>query len=386
MNFIQRTIEQPLRERLNSNKVIVLLGPRRTGKTILLRKILEAYADQSLFLNGEDFTVQEILQRRSIGNYKQLLGDKRLLLIDEAQKIPEIGNILKLMIDEFVDLTILVTGSSAFDMVNYTGEPLTGRKKTYYLFPLSEMEFRQFENPIEQAENLRHRLIYGNYPELLQIKDNAEKTEYLRELVNDYLIKDILAFENIRNSDKLISLLRLIAFQVGEEVSHNELSKKLSLGKNTVERYLDLLAKVFVLFKIGGFSRNLRKEVTKSSKYYFYDNGLRNALIANMNPLELRDDVGKLWENYAISERLKFLQYTGMVSNNYFWRTYDQQEIDWIEDRNGKLHAYEMKWKPGKTPGIPSAWKKAYPGAVFEVISPDKLLQWTSSPSTENLS
>lgn len=376
MKLIKRIIENQVLKSLTPNKVIILLGPRRVGKTILIKQVIEKLEEPYLLLNGEDFSVLEILARRSVQNYKNILGDKRVLLIDEAQKIPEIGKILKLMIDEIEGLKILVTGSSAFDIDKYTGEPLTGRKKTYNLLSLSEQELDQVESIIEKKDNLRLRLIYGNYPELLHLNNLEDKSEYLKEIVNSYLLKDILAFEKIRNSDKILNLLRLIAFQIGGPVSNTELGGALGMSKNTVEKYLDLLSKVFVLHRVGGFSRNLRKEISKSNRWYFYDNGLRNILIANMNPIELRDDIGKLWENYVISERLKYQRYNKMVVNNYFWRTYDKQELDWLEEREGKLFAYEFKWSPKRKPKAPTGWTKNYPNTEFKVINRDNYLEW----------
>ncbi len=376
MILIKRIIEEQILKNLLPNRAVILLGPRRVGKTILIKQLIEELNEPYLLLNGEDFSVVEILARRSVQNYKNILGTKRVLLIDEAQKIPEIGKILKLMVDEIEGIKILVTGSSAFDIDKYTGEPLTGRKKTFHLFSLSEQEYNQLENPIQKQDNLRLRLIYGNYPELLQLEDLKDKAEYLNEIVNAYLLKDILAFENIRNSDKILNLLRLIAFQVGGEVSNLELGTQLSMSKNTVEKYLDLLSKVFVIHRLGGFSRNLRKEVTKSSKWYFYDNGLRNVLIANMNPIELRNDIGQLWENYVISERIKQQKYNKTIVNNYFWRTYDKQEVDWVEDRGGQLHGYEFKWNPNKRPAPPKGWQNTYKDATFSVINRDNYLEW----------
>lgn len=376
MTLIDRILKPQIHKSLIPNKVVVLLGPRRVGKTVLLDQIIEEIKDPYLLLSGEDFEVISILENRSIQNYKNILGNIRLLIIDEAQKIPDVGNKLKLMVDHIEGLKILITGSSAFDIGNYTGEPLTGRKTTYNLYALSEQELNQVESIIEKRANLKTRLIYGNYPELLQVSSNDGKAEYLREVINSYLLKDILAFENIRNSDKIISLLRLIAFQIGGEVSVQELGNQLSMSKNTVEKYLDLLSKVFIIHKVRGFSRNLRKEVTKNSKWYFYDNGLRNLLIANVNPIELRNDIGLLWENYIISERLKFQAYSKMIVNNYFWRTYDQQEIDWVEERGGKLYGYEFNWNPKKKGKIPGAWKKEYTDAEFVTINQDNYLEW----------
>lgn len=374
--ILTRNIEQQVLKSLVPNKVVILLGPRRVGKTVLIRQIIEQLTDPYLLLNGEDLDVRKRLEHRSKQSYLNLLGSKRILIIDEAQKIPEVGSMLKLMVDEIKGLRILVTGSSAFDINKYTGEPLTGRKRTFNLFALSETELDQVEDDIQKVANLKQRLIYGNYPELLQIEDEDEKREYLQELVNSYLLKDILEFENIRNSDKILSLLRLIAFQIGGEISYNEIGRQLSMSKNTVEKYLDLLSKVYVLHSVSAFSRNLRKEIAKGKKWYFYDNGLRNILIGNMNPIELRNDIGALWENYIISERIKFQKYQKMLVYNYFWRTYDQQEIDWIEDRGGVLHAFEFKWSPKKKPKQPIAWKKGYENSTYEVIHQDNYLKW----------
>ncbi len=376
MILLDRIAKSQIQSSLLPNKVIVLLGPRRAGKTVLLDQIVTETEEPYLLLSGEDFEVISMLENRSIQNYKRILGDVKLLIIDEAQKIPDIGAKLKLMVDHIAGIRILITSSSAFDIENSTGEPLTGRKKTFRLFALSEQELNQIENIIEKRSNLKNRLVFGNYPELIHLNGNKEKADYLSEIINSYLLKDILAFETIRNSDKIISLLRLIAFQVGGEVSLQELGGQLSMSKNTVEKYLDLLTKVFVIHRVGGFSRNLRKEVTKNSKWYFHDNGIRNLLIANVNPLETRDDVGLLWENYIIGERLKVQSYDKMIVNNYFWRTYDQQEIDWVEDRGGKLYGYEFMWNPKRSTRVPVAWEKNYPDSEFHVINSDNYLDW----------
>ncbi|MFO8233909.1 MAG: ATP-binding protein [Bacteroidales bacterium] len=377
MKYLERTILQKILQSLVPNKVFVIQGARRTGKTVLIKQLLEKINEPYFLLNGEDFSVQEILQRKSVQNYKNFLGTKKLLIIDEAQNIPEIGARAKLMIDEIPGLKIILTGSSSFDLSNKTGEPLTGRKTTFFLYPFSENELNQEENFIQKRDNLRQRMICGNYPELVHVNGNAQKQEYLNEIVNAYLLKDILIHENIKNSSKIINLLRLVAFQVGSQVSMQELGKKLAMSKNTVEKYLDLLSKVFVLFKVEGFSRNLRKEITKTAKWYFYDNGIRNALIANFNNLGMRNDTGMLWENYMISERIKFLGNNRIISNNYFWRTYDKQEIDWIEERGGQLTGYELKWNTN-TGKSPAAWQSTYPDAEFEVIHPENYMEWLS--------
>ncbi|MDA8692707.1 ATP-binding protein [Saprospiraceae bacterium] len=376
--IIERDIKSEILSNLKKNKVVVLLGPRRVGKTILINQIKEEINESYLIMNGEDFDVHAILNNRSIRNYKNMLSGYKLLIIDEAQNIPEIGSILKLMIDNVDGLKILITRSSVIDISNKTGEPLTGRKIDFQLFAFSENEFNQVENLIEKKANLRSRLIYGNYPELIHLSTDDQKSEYLKEIINSYLLKDILAFENIRNTSKILSLLKLVAFQIGNEVSMQELGVQLSMSKNTVSRYLDLLSKVFVLYEVKGFSRNLRKEITKNSKWYFYDNGLRNLLIANTNPLELRNDMGQLWENYILSERIKFQKYNNILSNNYFWRTYDQQEIDWIEDRGGSLYAYEIKWNVNSKNKKPKAWEVNYKESEFVIIHPDNYLDWVT--------
>jgi predicted AAA+ superfamily ATPase len=376
INILSRSIETKLLKSLTPNKVIVILGPRRIGKTVLLNSLLSQIAEPYIFLNGEDIATHELLNRRSVQNYQNLLGNNKLLIIDEAQNIADIGRILKLMIDSIKGLKIIVTGSSAFDMANVTGEPLTGRKKTFYLFPLSEKEYRSIENPTQHRDNLEKRLIYGNYPELLSLSSTEDRVEYLNEILNSYLLKDILTLDKIRNASKIFNLLRLIAFQVGSEVSYSELGNQLSISKNTVERYLDLLSKVFVLHKLGGYSGNLRKEVTKSNKWYFYDNGLRNILIANLNPLSLRNDVGQLWENYIISERVKQQTYDGRIVNRYFWRTYDGQEIDLIEEKEGRLDGFEIKWGEKKKAKIPPKWAATYNNSTFKIVNQANYYDW----------
>lgn len=375
--IIRRAIERQLLNSLKPNKVVLLLGARRVGKTIFLKEMIKNHFHEPvLFLNGEDIATLAVLEQRTVENYKRLLGETKLFIIDEAQKIPDIGLILKLMVDHLEGIRIIATGSSVFDISNKLGEPLTGRKSTLMLFPFAQMEYSQYENHFETKARLEGRLIYGCYPELTAMPANKDKALYLNELVQSYLLKDILAFEGVRNSSKMIQLLRLIAFQVGKEVSLEEIGKQLSMSRNTVERYLDLLSKVFVVYKLPGFSRNLRSEVTKTSRWYFYDNGIRNALILNFNPLELRNDIGELWENYVLSERIKYQHYHSMIVNNYFWRTYQQQEIDWIEEYDGKLHAFEIKWNTKKDAHQPSAWANAYPESTFKLINPQNYLDW----------
>lgn len=377
MELINRTIQSRIEEYFVPGKVIVLVGPRRVGKTVLVRQIISSITEPVLFLNGEDINTRELLARRSVPHYLQLLDGRKILIIDEAQKIPDVGAALKLMIDEIAGLRVLITGSSAFDVENRTGEPLTGRKYTFRLYPLSDAEYDQKYSVQERKDKMKERLIYGCYPELLTMSNSGMKAAYLNDLVSSYLLKDILVFENIKKSDKILSLLRLIAFQTGSEISTTEIGRQLGMSENTVSQYLDLLSKVFIIHKVGGFSRNLRKEISKSSKWYFFDNGIRNILVANLNPVELRNDVGQLWENYIISERIKFQQYSGMIVNNFFWRTYDQQEIDWVEERGGQLHGFEFKWSENKHPRAPLGWSKTYPDASYSVVNPDNYQPWT---------
>lgn len=376
MNYLERKITAKIIQSLRPNKVVVLLGSRRTGKTVLLKTVLDNLNEKHLLLNGDDFTTISLFETRTVEHFKSILGSVKLLVIDEAQQIPEIGKSLKLIVDHIPEIRVLITGSSAFDILNKIGEPLTGRKTTFYLYPFSQEEYNQTENIVETKSRLNERLIFGNYPELIHLPGRQEKTNYLKELTSSYLLKDILMFEGIKSADKILNLLRLIAFQIGKEVSLHELGRQLGMHKNTVDKYLDLLSKTFIIFSINAFSRNLRNEISKSKRWYFYDNGIRNILIENVNDVNLRNDVGELWENYLVCERLKYQQYNGILVSNYFWRTYQQQEIDWIEEREGKLFAYEIKWNPKRRVKIPTAWKNGYPESSFEVINQENYLNW----------
>lgn len=379
-SYIPRAIEESIVNKLQPNKVIVLLGARRVGKTLLLNHLIEhSIHEPFLFFNGEDMAVQALLSQRTDENYKRLLGDKKLLILDEAQKLEDVGQILKFMVDTIEGLKVIATGSSVFDLSNKLGEPLTGRKYTFKMYPLAQMEYSAIENSVQTMAKLEERLIYGCYPELVHLPSNQEKADYLNEMVDAYLLKDILEFDGIRNATKMLHLLRLIAFQIGKEVSLEELGRQLALSRNTVEKYLDLLSKVFVVYKLSGFNRNLRSEITKTNRWYFYDNGIRNALIRNYHPLSIRNDAGELWENYVLTERVKFQHYTKIKASNYFWRTYEQQEINWIEESGGKLTAYELKWNPAKTVRAPTAWTSAYPESSFQIIHPDNYLDWITS-------
>ena len=377
MSFLNRGITDLFHKRVLPNKVLILLGARRVGKTVFIKNYLsEIPKSEYLLLNGEDIDDANLLKERSVNNYSRLLANTKLLVIDEAQNISDIGMILKLIVDSIDGIKIIATVSSVFDLSNKLGEPLVGRKNTIYLFPLAQMEFSKHENYKETTQKLEERLLFGSYPELEQYPEWNDKINYVKEIINSYLLKDILIFDGIKQSDKVLDLLKLIAFQVGQEVSLQELARQLGISKNTVESYLDLLSKVFVIYKLPGFSRNLRKEITKSNRWYFYDNGIRNGIIGNFTRLETRTDVGALWENYLASERVKFQNYTKKNVINYFWRTYDLQELDWLEEENGSLKAFEFKWNENRKAKIPTAFAKAYPDASFEVINKGNYLDF----------
>ena len=377
MEIINRAIFNEVKAQIKPGRVLLLLGARRVGKSHLLKQVIsELNPSELLLLNGEDQTTIDRMAVRSVENFKLLLGNAKFLCIDEAQNIPDIGTKLKLLVDEIPNVSVIVTGSSMFELTNKLGEPLVGRSYIIQLFPFAQLEYQPYENIIETDSRLEQRLIYGSYPELIHLPDIEEKKDYLEGLVNSYLLKDILAYEGIKKADKIIDLLRLIAFQIGNEVSIDELSINLKgISRNTIESYLDLLSKVFVIYPVKGFSKNLRKEISKSNRWYFYDNGIRNALIRNYNPINLRNDIGQLWENYLMSERMKVNAYLKRRVNTYFWRTYDQQEIDLVEESGTDLAAFEFKWNKSKVK-IPTAWKNNYSDTTFEVICKEDYLHF----------
>ena len=375
MNEIYRYYKDTILKILKPGKAVMLIGPRRAGKTFLSKKMFSEFKGKKMFLNAEDITNSDMLSKRTKANYSLIFDDIKLLVIDEAQVIPDIGKKIKLIVDEFPEIRVLITGSSSFDLLNKAGEPLTGRSTLLKLFPVAQIELSKSENIIETTQNLETRLIYGSYPEIFSINDTEERKDYLYHIVQSYLLKDLLAYEGIRNSSKMISILKLLALQVGHEVSYNEIAGKSGLNKNTVEKYLDLLEKSYVLFHLGGYSRNLRKEITKNNKWYFWDNGILNALTGDFRPLSIRHDIGPLWENYLISEKLKTSHYKRIYNQYYFWRTYDQQEIDLIEENDKGLSAIEIKWNKEKIK-LPIAFRNAYPKAKFELINNTNYLKW----------
>lgn len=377
MEWITRLYEKTVPKLFTRGKVLILYGPRRAGKTCLVQKILSGMTGKIYAATGEDIDLREVLESQKRQTIKLLFSEYDIIFIDEAQYIKDIGLSLKMLVDGLPDKKIIVSGSSSFDISTKISEPLTGRQVVRTLFPVSVSEMKAHVGGMDLYHKLEEILIFGLYPEQLNISGGQSKKEYLHSLKNAYLFKDILALENIKNPSKLIELLKLLAFQIGSEVSINELSRSLGIAKATVERYIDLLEKAFVIKKLGGFSRNLRSEISKTSKYYFIDNGIRNSVINNFNLLSNRDDTGRLWENFIISEFIKKQEYQRIFSNNYFWRTYDKKEIDFVEERDGRLIGYEIKWGPKKVKP-PDLWLKTYPDATYKIVNRTNFLEYFS--------
>ncbi len=367
---------EPLDSHLFPNKVLVIYGPRRVGKTTLLQNYLKQTPLKFKLDSGDNIRTQQILSSQDFGQILPYVEGYELLAIDEAQAIPNIGMGLKIIVDQTPGIRVIVTGSSSFELAGQVGEPLTGRKLTLNLYPMAQSELLSVYNRFELREKLADFLIFGSYPEVLQAATQRARIEVLTEIANAYLLKDILAFDRVKNSRVLLDLLKLLAFQIGSEVALNELATQLGVDVKTVKRYLDLLEKTFVIYRLNGFSRNLRQEVANKSKYYFLDNGIRNALIAQFNGLDQRNDQGALWENFMVAERLKYRTYHALYANVYFWRTYQQQEIDLIEEHGGKLHGYEFKWSPKKAIQPPAKWVETYQDSEFKVIHPDNYLDF----------
>ena len=375
MDSIKRILQQRIENSLKPNRVAIITGARRVGKTILMNQIVKQFEGKTLTLNGEDYDTLALLENRSIANYRNLLNGIELLAIDEAQHIPDIGAKLKLMVDEIQGIKIVVSGSSSFYLFNKSGEPLVGRSASFHLTAFSQKEIAPIENLLETRQNLENRLIYGSYPDIVLMNSNEERKEYLKNLVDAYLLKDILMVDGIRNASKMKELLQLIALQMGSEVSYEGLGSMLGMSKNTVEKYLDLLSKTFIIYRLNAFNRNLRKEITKAGKWYFYDNGIRNALIGATQSLALRQDVGALWESYLIGERLKKNLNENSQNERYFWRTYDGQEIDLLETSGDEIAAFELKWGD-KTPKAPPAFSTAYPQATYQIVNRNNYLDF----------
>lgn len=366
--MVIRELENIIKKRLNTGKAIVILGARQVGKTTLL-KTLFGSSNEVLWLNGDEMDVQSLFSAISATRLKAIFGNKKTVIIDEAQRIHDIGLRMKLITDQIPEVQLVATGSSAFELANQLNEPLTGRKWEYKLYPISFGEMVKHHGLLEEKRLLSHRMVYGYYPDV--INNTGIEKEILKQLSDSYLYKDLLLLGQIKKPEGLIKLLQGLAFQVGAQVSYNELSQLCGLDAKTVEKYIVLLEQAFIIFRLGSFSRNLRNELKKSRKIYFYDNGIRNALIANFNQIENRTDTGALWENFLVSERIKYLDYSQKWVNYWYWRTKEQQEIDFIEEANGQLVAYEFKWNPLTKVKKPASFTQAYPAAQFEVIHRD---------------
>jgi hypothetical protein len=368
----KRSLLPKLINALLPGKVVVLYGPRQVGKTTLCKELIDTCPLHSKFINADEMIYREALSSQSSQRLGEVLGNAELLIIDEAQRVPEIGLNLKIMVDMFPHAKIIATGSSSFDLANRISEPLTGRALTYTLFPISYREISDTLGKLVSRSQLERWLIWGGYPAIVSTDNPVLREQLLGNLVGSSLYRDILELDGIRRSDKIINLLRLLAFQIGSEVSIAELATNLAMHRQTIEKYLDLLEKSFVIFRVDGFSRNLRKEISKNSRYYFYDIGIRNSLIQNFNPLALRQDVGQLWENFLVVERRKANQYSGRMVNSYYWRTYDQKEIDCIEEFGGKLIGYEFKWTAGQIrKTVSNEFSLAYPESILQLINRD---------------
>lgn len=363
---IKRKLHDTIEKELFGGKALIIMGARQTGKTTLLEQIF-GNRKGVVWFNADEPDVTALFENPTSVRLKALFGNKQIVIVDEAQRIENVGLKFKLITDQLPEIQLVATGSSSFDLASQVNEPLTGRKWEHQLFPLSTQEMINHHGLLEETRMLPHRLVYGYYPEVVTSTGNERKV--LKEITDSYLYKDVLKFDKVKKPDKLIKLLQALAFQIGNEVSYNEIGNIIGLDNETVEKYILILERAYIVFKLGPFSRNLRKELKRSRKIYFYDNGIRNALIANFSEAGFRQDAGALWENYVISERKKFLHYNNVWANCYFWRTQDQQEIDYIEERDGTLYATEIKWSPVKTPRLPLTFSKAYPNHQYRVIT-----------------
>ena len=372
-----KRVYENLDKLLKANQVLIIYGPRRVGKTTLLKSFLNKTKLKYKLDSGDNIRTQDVLSSQDFTKILDYASEYNLIAIDEAQQIPNIGMGLKIIVDQVDKIFVIATGSSSFDLSQQIGEPLTGRKKTITLYPISQKELRLQYNKHELKEKLDEFLIFGGYPDVVTAKTKKQKINILNELVDSYLLKDVLSLEKVKSSKVLLNLLKLLAFQVGNLVSLNELATQLKIDVKTVGRYLDLLEKSFVIKELGGFSRNLRKEITKKSKYYFFDNGVRNAVIDQFNKLEDRNDIGALFENFMIMERVKKCSYDDIYNTSYFWRTYDGQEVDLVEERDGGLFGYEFKWSAQKKPDAPQDWL-GYKNAEFKIINKENYLDFVS--------
>jgi uncharacterized protein len=367
--YIQRNIQEQILKRIGDNKALIVFGPRQVGKSTLLKNLKDKFNSPILWWNGDDADIRDMLSNATSTKLRILIGNAKTVVIDEAQRIENIGLCIKIMVDNFPEVKVLATGSSAFELSNIIKEPLTGRKWEFNLFPLSFKEMIEDTNFIEEKRMLSHRLVFGYYPE--QVLNPHDGEEILKMIADSYLYKDIFALSNLRKPDQIFKLLQALSYQVGSEVSYNELGTIADLDNQTVEKYITLLEQAFIIYRIGSFSRNLRNELKKAKKIYFIDNGIRNSVINNFLPIESRTDVGPLWENFLMSERLKRNLLAGNRNPGYFWRTHAQQEIDYIEVDSQKIYAWEFKWNPKAKAKIPKTFKESYPDAEIKTIHRD---------------
>ena len=363
--MINRLIEKKIIDALNKKKAAIIMGARQTGKTTLLHQLFDDKKNV-LWLNGDEADIQLILENITSTRWRVIIGENKILIIDESQYIENIGIKLKLITDQLPDIQLIATGSSSFDLANKINEPLTGRKREIMLFPLSFNEMTNHHGLLDERRLLTHRMVFGYYPEV--VSNYGNEKEILKELINSFLYKDILKWERIRKPDKIAKLLQALAFQMGQLVSYNEIGQICGLDSKTVEQYIILLEQSYIIFRLSAFSRNMRNELKNSRKIYFYDNGIRNALISNFNLVEIRNDIGALWENFIISERIKKLSNNNIWVNNWFWRTQQQQEIDYIEESDGKISAFEFKWNPEAKIKKLNSFLDAYSNSSLSVI------------------
>lgn len=368
--MIKRTLDDIIKDKLFKGKAIVIMGPRQVGKTTLLKQLFKD-DDMVLWLNGDEQDVRNLFETISSSRMKLIIGNKKVVVIDEAQRISDIGLKMKLITDQIPEVQLISTGSSSFELANLVNEPLTGRKWEYKMLPLSFEEMVVQHGLLEEKRLVPHRMVYGYYPDV--VVNPGSEDELLAQLADSYLYRDILTLDRIKKSEKIVKLLQAIALQMGSEVSYNELGQLCGLDSKTVERYVILLEQSYIIFRLGSFSRNLRNELKFSRKIYFYDNGIRNAVIGNFALIENRTDAGALFENFVISERMKRINYHTPTAQPWFWRTTAKQEIDYVEQRNGILSAYEFKWNPKRKASVPLSFRRAYPDVDFSVISRDNI-------------
>lgn len=373
--MLQRKLS--IEKEIRKGKVLVIYGPRQVGKTTIIKDFLQKTKLKYKFVTGDDISISSELAKCTRLSTNNFVADNELIVIDEAQKVLNIGLALKLMVDSFPDKYFIATGSSSFDLASKTAESLTGRKNVVEMYPISQLELLKQMSSFDVINSLEQYLVYGQYPEVIMQSTYEQKEKTIRQIANSYLLKDIFTYEGIKNSNIILNILKLLALQVGSQVSTVEIARKVGIDYKTVVKYIDLLEKSFVVFPLSGFSRNLRSEVTKMNKYYFYDLGIRNSIISNFNKLQDRNDIGSIWENFLIMERIKRNSYTNFYANYYFWRTYEQKEIDFIEERNGELNGYEFKWTNKNTKPL-KLWLDTYENSSYTEINRDNYLDFIS--------